>query len=131
MNNNRTPWLLTLFIASARSALSLAIGGAFLLYGMSLEDQGMGAISTDIFSFHIMGAIFICLGLAGFAWNIMKGRSKVSTQDQTAEARSSGYDADDAIARYLSSKQQNEDVAVPAPPQNAQTARPIFGRKSS
>jgi hypothetical protein len=131
MNNNRIPWLLNLFIASARSSLSLAIGAAFLLYGMTLEDQGLGEISRDIFSFHIMGAIFICSGLAGFAWNMMKARSTVSTKDQSAEASSSGFDADDAIARYLSSKQQNEDVAAPASPQNAQPVRPVFGRKSA
>ncbi len=130
MNDYRPPWIIAFLLASLKSSLILIWGGGLLWYGMSLGDLPLfGNESIGHYSFHIMGAIFIVLGLGGFAYNITKLRAPTKAEDKLTEATEVTFDADAAIARYLASKAEPDAHQPPAP--NLASTRPVFGRKST
>ncbi len=130
MDDYRPPWIISFLIASLKSSLILIWGGGFLWYGMSLgEFQNDGSNIVDHYSFHIMGAIFIILGLCGFAYNLLKLRAPTKASDKLTEAGEVTFDPDAAIANYLASKKAGgTDLNIDA---ESIVTRPVFGRKSS
>lgn len=131
MNDYRPPWILTLLRAALGSAFAIIWGGALLWYGMSLDPSIMTSESQPVggYSFHIMGAILIGIGLLGFGYKVMKLRAPTPKRDKLTEEGEVTFDADAAIARYLASRQDPSDL-TPPPAQSA-AARPVFGRKQS
>jgi hypothetical protein len=131
MNDYRPPWILAFLQASLRSSLLFIWGGALLWYGMSLGDLPLTRSSpVGHYSFHVMGAIFIVLALCGFAYNMAKLRAPTKAADRPTEAGEIEFDADAAIARYLSNREAEADLTQP-PPQGPSVTRPVFGRKST
>lgn len=131
MNDYRLPWILTLLRAALGSSFAIIWGGALLWYGMSLDPSIMTSKSQPVggYSFHIMGAILIGIGLLGFGYKVMKLRAPTPARDKLTEPGDVTFDADAAIARYLASKKDTADLASPEP-QSAAT-RPVFGRKQA
>lgn len=130
MNEYRPPWIVAFLISSLKSSLILIWGGALLWYGLSLGDMPLSdGEPVGHYSFHIMGAIFIVLGLCGFAYNIIKLRAPTKAEDKLTEAVDVTFDADAAMARYLASREQPEASHPPVP--SSAATRPVFGRKSA
>ena len=134
MNDYRPSWLVAFLRASLGSSLSIAWGGGLLWYGMSV-DASFGISQSkpiDVYSFHIMGAILIGIGMLGFAYQLIKLRAPTPARDRITEPGSepgdATFDADAALARYLATKQDRTDVA---PPADSAAARPVFGRKQA
>lgn len=133
MNDDRPPWIIAFLRAGLGSSFAIVWGGALLWYGMSLDPSFMTSESQPVggYSFHIMGAILIGLGLMGFAYQLIKLRAPTPARDKIAEAQAGDvtFDADAAIARYLAAKADKVDVEPPVP--GSAAARPVFGRKQT
>ena len=76
----------------------------------------------------LMGMILIAIGVSFMIYNVMKRRAPAKRTERPTEAADVTFYPEAAIDRYLASKKNHEDSAIP--PAATLAARPVFGRRS-
>ena len=130
MNDDRRPLPLAILVALLRASPLLLWGGGMLWWGMKVTPGPVDARhAIDAYSFHIFGALLLCVALVGVAIIVMRSQAPRKREDRIVESEELVFDPDAAIANYLASRPQAGSV------ESAQAAvrppRPVFGRRGA